>query len=56
MTQLKQQGTHVRESQWGAYVPPLPQPIVLLRPSVDWLMPTHVGMGGLLYQLYQFEC
>ena len=29
---------------------------VLLRPSTDCVVPTHIGEGHLLYSLYQFRC
>ena len=29
---------------------------VLFRPSVDWMVPTCIGEGNLLYSGYQFNC
>ena len=30
--------------------------LLLLGPSVDWMKPTHIGEGHLLYSSYQFKC
>ena len=29
---------------------------VLFRPSADWMKPTHIGEGNLLYSVCQFRC
>ena len=29
---------------------------VLLRSSIDWLMPNHIRVGNLLYSVHQFKC
>lgn len=28
----------------------------LLGASTDWMMPTHIGEGGLLYSAHSFNC
>ena len=30
--------------------------LVLWGPSGDWVMPTHIGEGDLLYSVYPFKC
>lgn len=32
------------------------QPFVLFRPSTDWMRPTHIREGNLIYLVYQFKC
>lgn len=33
-------------------------PLVLFKPSMDWMVPTRIGGGGdnLLYQVHQLKC
>jgi hypothetical protein len=46
MSQLKQAGrTHTQKGKFQ-----LPQPLALLRISGDWVMPTCIGQGSLLYR------
>ena len=35
---------------------PTPLLFVLFRPPMDWIRPTHIRDGNLLYSFYQFKC